>query len=194
MEAGGQREEKQSEDGYEVMKIIGPHSNKEAGSPASGGTVNLILNLSNHGDSLVQVLDLPAEAGESLEESTEPIHRVRNSLSASHQNVTTHRCATAPHDLHPLLHTSPCPLSFTFPPTNPHPFFFLPQHAVPQSPAYKNFWRRCQGLLENTLGSLMRKKKLYRQSASEVKGCRVKKNGNACCIFSVCPEPHVVCY
>ncbi|XP_029377055.1 uncharacterized protein mymx isoform X3 [Echeneis naucrates] len=40
--------------------------------------------------------------------------------------------------------------------------------AVPQSSACKNFWRRCQGLLENTLGSLKRKKKIYRQSANEV--------------------------
>ncbi|XP_005742477.1 uncharacterized protein mymx isoform X4 [Pundamilia nyererei] len=39
---------------------------------------------------------------------------------------------------------------------------------VPQSSAYKNFWRRCQGLLENTLGSLKRKRKIYRQSANEV--------------------------
>ncbi|XP_042078820.1 spectrin beta chain, non-erythrocytic 5 isoform X6 [Haplochromis burtoni] len=38
---------------------------------------------------------------------------------------------------------------------------------VPQSSAYKNFWRRCQGLLENTLGSLKRKRKIYRQSANE---------------------------
>lgn len=161
--AAGQREEKQLEDGYEVMKLIGPRSSKAAGSPASGGTVNLILNLSNPGDSLVQVLDQPAQAGESVDETAEPVHRVRNSL-------TTHRCATAAHDLHdlhPLPHTSPCPLSFTSPPPS---FFFLPQHAVPQSAAYKNFWKRCQGLLENTLGSLMRKKKIYRQSASEVKG------------------------
>ncbi|KAM9727031.1 uncharacterized protein mymx isoform 1-T1 [Menidia menidia] len=40
--------------------------------------------------------------------------------------------------------------------------------AVPQSSACKNFWRRCQGLLENTFGSLKRKKKIYRQSANEV--------------------------
>ncbi|XP_028279297.1 uncharacterized protein mymx isoform X3 [Parambassis ranga] len=39
---------------------------------------------------------------------------------------------------------------------------------VPQSSACKNFWRRCQGLLENTLGSLKRKRKIYRQSANEV--------------------------
>lgn len=85
MKAAGQREEKQLEDGYEVMKLIGPQSNKEAGSPASGGTVNLILNLSNPGDSLVQVLDQPTQAGESADESAEPVHRVRSSLTASHQ-------------------------------------------------------------------------------------------------------------
>ncbi|XP_067381665.1 uncharacterized protein [Channa argus] len=39
---------------------------------------------------------------------------------------------------------------------------------VPQSSAYKNFWRCCQGLLENTLGSLKRKRKIYQQSATEV--------------------------
>ncbi|XP_067381669.1 spectrin beta chain, non-erythrocytic 1 isoform X5 [Channa argus] len=38
---------------------------------------------------------------------------------------------------------------------------------VPQSSAYKNFWRCCQGLLENTLGSLKRKRKIYQQSATE---------------------------
>ncbi|KAM8860204.1 uncharacterized protein mymx isoform 2-T2 [Spinachia spinachia] len=39
---------------------------------------------------------------------------------------------------------------------------------VPQSSACKSFWRRCQGLLENTLGSLKRKRTIYRQSANEV--------------------------
>ncbi|XP_061766649.1 uncharacterized protein LOC133559181 isoform X2 [Nerophis ophidion] len=38
----------------------------------------------------------------------------------------------------------------------------------PTVPACKNFWKRCQGILENTLGSLKRKKKIYRQSANEV--------------------------
>lgn len=85
MDAAGQREEKQSEDGYEVMKIIGPRSKKEVGSPASGGTVNLILNLRNPGDSLVQVLDQPAQAAGSVDETAEPVHRVRHSLTASHQ-------------------------------------------------------------------------------------------------------------
>ncbi|XP_015218111.2 spectrin beta chain, non-erythrocytic 5 isoform X5 [Lepisosteus oculatus] len=36
-----------------------------------------------------------------------------------------------------------------------------------QSSACKNFWKRCQGLLENTFGSLKRKKKIYQQSAEE---------------------------
>ncbi|CAL9688135.1 unnamed protein product [Knipowitschia caucasica] len=46
----------------------------------------------------------------------------------------------------------------------------LRRPAVPQPPARKTFWKRCQGLLENTLGSLKRKKKkkIYRQSANEV--------------------------
>ncbi|XP_077960140.1 uncharacterized protein mymx isoform X6 [Gasterosteus aculeatus] len=39
---------------------------------------------------------------------------------------------------------------------------------VPQSSACKSFWRRCQGLLENTFGSLKRKRTIYRQSANEV--------------------------
>ncbi|XP_008299138.1 uncharacterized protein mymx isoform X1 [Stegastes partitus] len=118
-------EEKQSEDGYEVMNSIGPQGDfpktnimvlKEGSSPPTGGTVNLILSFGNTGDSQVQVFDLPARTDEVVEETSEPVHR----------------------------------------PT------------VPQSSACKNFWRRCQGLLENTLGSLKRKRKIYRQSANEV--------------------------
>ncbi|XP_054874513.1 uncharacterized protein LOC111574721 isoform X1 [Amphiprion ocellaris] len=118
-------EEKQLEDGYEVMNSIGAQGDspkasimvlKESSSPPSGGTVNLILSFGNTGDSQVQVLDLPATVDEVVEETSEPVHR----------------------------------------PT------------VPQSSACKNFWRRCQGLLENTLGSLKRKRKIYRQSANEV--------------------------
>ncbi|XP_054874517.1 spectrin beta chain, non-erythrocytic 2 isoform X6 [Amphiprion ocellaris] len=117
-------EEKQLEDGYEVMNSIGAQGDspkasimvlKESSSPPSGGTVNLILSFGNTGDSQVQVLDLPATVDEVVEETSEPVHR----------------------------------------PT------------VPQSSACKNFWRRCQGLLENTLGSLKRKRKIYRQSANE---------------------------
>ncbi|XP_035981763.1 uncharacterized protein LOC105916020 isoform X3 [Fundulus heteroclitus] len=40
--------------------------------------------------------------------------------------------------------------------------------AAPQPSACKTFWRRCQGILENTFGSLKRKRKIYRQSADEV--------------------------
>ncbi|XP_035981767.1 spectrin beta chain, non-erythrocytic 1 isoform X7 [Fundulus heteroclitus] len=39
--------------------------------------------------------------------------------------------------------------------------------AAPQPSACKTFWRRCQGILENTFGSLKRKRKIYRQSADE---------------------------
>ncbi|XP_050932499.1 spectrin beta chain, non-erythrocytic 5 isoform X6 [Lates calcarifer] len=123
-------EEKQVEDGYEVMNSIGPRGGeassaespkpsivvlKEPSSPALGGTVNLILSFGNTGDSQVQVLDPPERTEEVVEDTSEPVHR----------------------------------------PT------------VPQSSACKNFWRRCQGLLENTLGSLKRKRKIYRQSANE---------------------------
>ncbi|XP_051271507.1 uncharacterized protein LOC127372124 isoform X2 [Dicentrarchus labrax] len=126
-----QQEEKQFEDGYEVMNSIGPRGGeatssespkpsivvlKEPSSPALGGTVNLILSFGNTGDSQVEVLDPPARTDEVVDKTSEPVHR----------------------------------------PT------------VPQSSACKNFWRRCQGLLENTLGSLKRKRKIYRQSANEV--------------------------
>lgn len=172
------------------MKSIGPQSSKTRNPPVMvvketsrpGGAVNLILNLSNTGDSLVQVPDQPAQAGELLDETAEPVHRVRNSLISSYQKSTN--SVLQLHHLHPLLYTFH--ISVLWPSCPPPLFFFfssLPQHAVPHFSAYKNFWRRCQGLLENTLGSLMRKKRIYRQSASEVK--RVK-NGSACCIFRVC--------
>ncbi|XP_028458692.1 uncharacterized protein mymx isoform X3 [Perca flavescens] len=124
-------EEKQLEDGYEVMNSIGPRGSeatssespkpsivvlKEPSSPALGGTVNLILSFGNSEDSQVQVLELPARMDQLVEETSEPVHR----------------------------------------PT------------VPQSSTCKNFWRRCQGFLENTMGSLKRKRKIYRQSANEV--------------------------
>ncbi|XP_067465754.1 uncharacterized protein [Thunnus thynnus] len=126
-----QQDEKQSEDGYELMNSIGSRGAeasssespkpsvmvlKEPSSPSLGGTVNLIFSFGNTGDSQVQVLDPPARTDEVVEKTSEPVHR----------------------------------------PT------------VPQSSACKNFWRRCQGLLENTLGSLKRKRKIYRQSANEV--------------------------
>lgn len=96
------QEEKQLEDGYEVMKSIGPQSGeatcsespsfvkpsivvlKEPSSPALGGTVNLILSLGNTGDSQVQVLDPPARMDEVVDETFEPVHRVRNALVTSH--------------------------------------------------------------------------------------------------------------
>lgn len=58
---------------------------KEPGSPALGGTVNLILSFGNTGDSQVQVLDAPARTDEVAEETSEPVHRVRNTLITSHQ-------------------------------------------------------------------------------------------------------------
>nr|XP_057914138.1 uncharacterized protein LOC131107810 isoform X3 [Doryrhamphus excisus] len=48
----------------------------------------------------------------------------------------------------------------------------------PTVPACKNFWKRCQGFLENTLGSLTRKKKIYRQSANEVSTFLQVKDNN----------------
>ncbi|XP_069394665.1 spectrin beta chain, non-erythrocytic 5 isoform X7 [Paralichthys olivaceus] len=125
-----QQEEKQLEDGYEVMNSIGPMGGeaslpesakpsivvlKEPSSPTLGGTVNLILSFGNTGDSQVQVLEPPAGTEEVVEDTSEPVHRPN----------------------------------------------------VPHSSSCKNFWRRCQGLLENTLGSLKRKRKIYRQSANE---------------------------
>lgn len=94
-----QQEEKQSEDGYEVMKSIPPRGGeaassespkpsivvlKEPGSPALGGTVNLILSFGNTGDSQVQVLDPPTRTDEVEEETSEPVHRVRHILITSH--------------------------------------------------------------------------------------------------------------
>ncbi|XP_047459002.1 uncharacterized protein LOC125018769 isoform X3 [Mugil cephalus] len=120
-----EHEEMQSDDGYEIMKSVGPQDDspkanivvlKEGNSPPVGGTVNLILSFGNTGDSQVEVVDLPPQTDEVVEETSEPVHRP----------------------------------------------------AMPQSSACKNFWRRCQGLLENTLGSLKRKRKIYRQSANEV--------------------------
>lgn len=50
-------------------------------SPPLGGTVNLILSFGNTGDSQVQVLDLPAGSDQVVEETSEPVHRVRSTLS-----------------------------------------------------------------------------------------------------------------
>lgn len=91
-----QQEEKQFEDGYEVMKCIGPQigettsSNqpvvalKEPNSPALGETVNLILSLGTMGDSQVQVFEPPACTDAIGDETSEPVHRVRNMLITSH--------------------------------------------------------------------------------------------------------------
>ena len=88
-----QQEEEQLEDGYEVMNSIGPRGAeaslsespkpsivvlKEPSSPALGGTVNLILSFGNTGESQVQVLESPAGMEEVEEDTSEPVHRVRN--------------------------------------------------------------------------------------------------------------------
>ncbi|XP_054874518.1 spectrin beta chain, non-erythrocytic 1 isoform X7 [Amphiprion ocellaris] len=90
-------EEKQLEDGYEVMNSIGAQGDspkasimvlKESSSPPSGGTVNLILSFGNTGDSQVQVLDLPATVDEVVEETSEPVHRDQSmSLLSVHMGL-----------------------------------------------------------------------------------------------------------
>lgn len=126
----------QLEDGYEIMRSIGPKMSnatnpsvlvvKEAGSPALRGTVNLILNLSKTGDSLVQVPDQPAQAGGLLDQTAEPVHRVRNVLVLI-PTVTKRRSAVAPHDLI-LCCTRFRSLAFTFSP--PPPFLSPSAHCA----------------------------------------------------------------
>ncbi|XP_059215933.1 spectrin beta chain, non-erythrocytic 5 [Centropristis striata] len=92
-----QQEEKQLEDGYEIMNSIGPQGGespkpsimllKEPSSPALGGTVNLILSFGNTGDSQVQVLDPPARTEEVVEETSEPVHRVSTYLHVKDNNL-----------------------------------------------------------------------------------------------------------
>ncbi|KAL7383084.1 hypothetical protein ABVT39_004657 [Epinephelus coioides] len=98
-----QQDEKQFEDGYEVMNSIGPRGGeatssespkpsivvlKEPSSPALGGTVNLILSFGNTGDSQVQVLDPPARTDEVEEETSEPVHRDQSmSLLSVHMGL-----------------------------------------------------------------------------------------------------------
>ncbi|XP_031727403.1 uncharacterized protein mymx isoform X1 [Anarrhichthys ocellatus] len=97
-----QQEDKQFEDGYEVMNSIGPQDGeapsskspkssivvlKEPGSPSLGGTVNLILSFGGQGDSQVQVLDPPARTNEVMEESSEPVHRVSTYLHVKDSNL-----------------------------------------------------------------------------------------------------------
>ncbi|XP_027133555.1 spectrin alpha chain, non-erythrocytic 1 isoform X6 [Larimichthys crocea] len=102
-QAEQEQEEKQLEDGYEVMNSIGPRSGeatssesprpsivllKKPGSPALGGTVNLILSFGNTGDSQVQVLDSPARTDEVVEETSEPVHRDQSmSLLSVHMGL-----------------------------------------------------------------------------------------------------------
>ncbi|XP_070697709.1 spectrin beta chain, non-erythrocytic 1 [Pempheris klunzingeri] len=96
------QEEKQLEDGYEVMNSIGPRGTesissespkpsivvlKEPSSPALGGMVNLILSFGNTGDSQVQVLDPPAGTEEVVEETSEPVHRVSTYLHVKDNNL-----------------------------------------------------------------------------------------------------------
>ncbi|XP_075933420.1 uncharacterized protein mymx [Anarhichas minor] len=97
-----QQEDKQFEDGYEVMNSIGPQDGeapsskspkssivvlKEPGSPSLGGTVNLILSFGGQGDSQVQVLDPPARTDEVMGESSEPVHRVSTYLHVKDSNL-----------------------------------------------------------------------------------------------------------
>ncbi|XP_040905878.1 uncharacterized protein LOC121189622 isoform X2 [Toxotes jaculatrix] len=99
-----QQEEKQTEDGYEVMNSIGPRGGeasssespkpsivvlKEPSSPSLGGTVNLILSFGNTGDSQVQVLDPPARTDEVVEETSEPVHRVSTYLHVKDSNMAS---------------------------------------------------------------------------------------------------------
>lgn len=88
-----EHEDSQSDDGYEIMKSVGPQDEspkanivvlKEGNSPPIGGTVNLILSFGNTGDTQVEVLDLPSQADEVVEETSEAVHRVRNTPSTSH--------------------------------------------------------------------------------------------------------------
>lgn len=94
-----QQEQRQPEDGYELMNTIGAQGGeaspsesprpsivvlKEPGSPTLGGTVNLILSFGNAGDSQVQVLDAPARTDEVVGDTSEPVHRVRDTSITSH--------------------------------------------------------------------------------------------------------------
>lgn len=110
------------------MKSIGPQSCKARNPPvmvvketsSPGGAVNLILNLSNTGDSLVQVHDQPPQAGRLQDETTEPVHRVRNSLISSYQKSPN--TVLQLHHLHSLLYTFH--VSVLWPSRPPHNLFF----------------------------------------------------------------------
>ncbi|XP_041865987.1 uncharacterized protein LOC121655431 isoform X2 [Melanotaenia boesemani] len=91
-----QQEEKQSEDGYEIMNSIGPLGDhpkanimvlKENSSPPLGGAVNLIFSFGNPGDSQVQVFDPPVKTDEIVEETSEPVHRVSTYLHVKDNNL-----------------------------------------------------------------------------------------------------------
>ncbi|XP_041865988.1 spectrin beta chain, non-erythrocytic 1 isoform X3 [Melanotaenia boesemani] len=92
-----QQEEKQSEDGYEIMNSIGPLGDhpkanimvlKENSSPPLGGAVNLIFSFGNPGDSQVQVFDPPVKTDEIVEETSEPVHRDQSmSLLSVHMGL-----------------------------------------------------------------------------------------------------------
>ncbi|XP_056148339.1 spectrin beta chain, non-erythrocytic 2 [Lampris incognitus] len=95
--------EKRSEDGYEVMKSIGPQGGevassespkppilllKEPSSPTRGGTVNLILSFGNSGDGQDQLLEPPPKMEEAAGETSEPIHRDQSlSLLSVHMGL-----------------------------------------------------------------------------------------------------------
>ncbi|XP_029107275.1 uncharacterized protein mymx isoform X3 [Scleropages formosus] len=69
-----------------------------------------------------------------------------------------------------------------------------PIHRPAGSPssACKNFWRRCQGLLESTFGSLKRKRKICRQSADEVSTyLHVKENKGTSPVYENISLPHL---
>lgn len=94
------------------MKSIGPQVSKvllvqDAGSPALRGTVNLILNLSEPGDSLVQVPDQPAPAAGLLERTAEPVHRVRTGPMSPHAAVQLHHVTSSSAAHVSLLRPSP---------------------------------------------------------------------------------------
>ncbi|KAM7385846.1 hypothetical protein PAMP_001901 [Pampus punctatissimus] len=97
-----QQDEKQSEDGYQLMNSIGSRGGeasssqspkpsvmvlKEPGSPSLGGTVNLIFSFGNAVDGQVQVLDPPAGTDEVVEETSEHVHRVSTYLHVKDNNL-----------------------------------------------------------------------------------------------------------
>lgn len=152
-----QQEEKQFEDGYEVMNSIGPRGGeapssespkssivilKEPGSPALGGTVNLILSFGGQGDSQVQVLEnTPARTEEVVEETSEPVHRVRN--THCHQSALWEDPVIGYIHLSPCMGSPSCCCSFLSPPLAFTSSFF-PLSLLPVKPfggAARGFWK-----------------------------------------------------